>query len=161
MSPPDADELFVHSLFAQTVALGYSSSCGLFTQSEWEGFEYALDLYLYLYYGNGPGSPTAHVLGSGFITSRIAQFATNVQFQRAFFFPSLFYLYKDRLVFSYFLIPALSYPAHQNPSLRAAPQLRIILNGSPVSFYGVHGCPEIRPMGCSPSRRLSRHSKRC
>jgi hypothetical protein len=31
----------------QTVALGYSRFCNLFTQGEWEGFNYAIDLEFY------------------------------------------------------------------------------------------------------------------
>jgi Histidine phosphatase superfamily (branch 2) len=55
----------------QTVSLGYSSFCSLFTQSEWEGFEYALDLYFY--YDSGPGAPTARALGAGYITELLAR----------------------------------------------------------------------------------------
>jgi hypothetical protein len=31
----------------QVVALGYSDFCSLFTREEWEGFEYALDLWFW------------------------------------------------------------------------------------------------------------------
>lgn len=31
----------------QTVALGYSKFCELFTEEEWEGFEYAMDLWFW------------------------------------------------------------------------------------------------------------------
>ena len=86
MLPPDADELVIHSLFAQRVALGYSSFCGKASSTPSISTSTT---------ATGPGFPIARALGSGFITSRIAPFATNVQFQRAFFFPSLFHLYKD------------------------------------------------------------------
>ena len=39
--------LFTPKVELQTVALGYSAFCGLFTEEEWEGFEYALDLYFW------------------------------------------------------------------------------------------------------------------
>lgn len=31
----------------QTVALGYSKFCELFTEEEWDGFDYSLDLYFW------------------------------------------------------------------------------------------------------------------
>ena len=86
MLPPDADEVVIHSLFAQRVALGYSSFCGKASSTPSISTSTT---------ATGPGFPITRALGFGFITSRIAPFATNVQFQRAFFFPSLFHLYKD------------------------------------------------------------------
>ena len=67
LSLSDADEPFIHWLFAQTVALGYSCFCSLFTQSEWEGLEHALDTYFYYVYG--PSARTAHALGPGMSSS--------------------------------------------------------------------------------------------
>jgi len=204
----DYEDVYVMQMLCayETVAIGYSAFCNLFTQSEWEGFEYSLDLYFY--YGHGPGAPTARALGSGyviellarlthtpikehrtstnatlddnpttfpldqnfyvdathevvvvnvlttlnltalwdggkltayemnkdrkFITSRIAPFATNLQFQ------------------------LLSCPAHENPSLRAAQQLRILLNDAPVSFAGVRGCPEDTAEGMCPVKTFAK-----
>ena len=44
----------------------------------------------------------------------------------------------------------LSCPAHENPSVRTATQIRIILNDAPVSFTGVRGCPEDTIDGLCP-----------
>ncbi|KAF5349620.1 hypothetical protein D9756_008974 [Leucocoprinus leucothites] len=55
----------------ETVALGYSKFCELFTEEEWEGFDYALDLFFW--YGNGFGSPVARVLGIGWIQELVAR----------------------------------------------------------------------------------------
>jgi acid phosphatase len=41
----------------QTEIAGSSPFCDIFTQSEWEEFEYAMDLQYY--YGSGPGNPLA------------------------------------------------------------------------------------------------------
>ncbi|KZV87033.1 phosphoglycerate mutase-like protein [Exidia glandulosa HHB12029] len=55
----------------ETVALGYSSFCELFTQEEWEGFEYALDLYFW--YDSAFGAPTARVQGIGYVQELVAR----------------------------------------------------------------------------------------
>ncbi|KZO91037.1 phosphoglycerate mutase-like protein [Calocera viscosa TUFC12733] len=55
----------------ETVALGYSAFCGLFTQEEWEGFEYAWDIYFW--YDSGWGSPTARGLGLGYVKELVAR----------------------------------------------------------------------------------------
>ncbi|KAI0686814.1 phosphoglycerate mutase-like protein [Cytidiella melzeri] len=55
----------------ETVALGSSEFCGLFTQQEWEGFEYALDLYFW--YGNGPGNPVTAAQGIGYVQELLAR----------------------------------------------------------------------------------------
>jgi len=39
----------------ETVALGFSAFCDIFTEEEWKGFEYALDLGFW--YSNSFGSP--------------------------------------------------------------------------------------------------------
>ena len=48
----------------QTVALGYSAFCPLFTKKEWIGFQYSFDLSFW--YGSGPGSPVAAAQGAGY-----------------------------------------------------------------------------------------------
>lgn len=55
----------------ETSSLGSSDFCSLFTQSEWEGFEYALDIdYWYDYaYGN----PTGRAQGVGAVQEWIAR----------------------------------------------------------------------------------------
>jgi hypothetical protein len=55
----------------ETVALGYSKFCGLFTREEWEGFDHALDLYFW--YGSGFGSPVARVQGIGYVQELVAR----------------------------------------------------------------------------------------
>ncbi|KAJ4473127.1 phosphoglycerate mutase-like protein [Lentinula aciculospora] len=55
----------------ETVAIGYSKFCELFTQSEWEGFDYSLDLYFW--YNSAFGSPVARVQGAGWIQEFLAR----------------------------------------------------------------------------------------
>ncbi|KAH7929279.1 phosphoglycerate mutase-like protein [Leucogyrophana mollusca] len=55
----------------ETVALGYSKFCELFTQEEWEGFNYALDLVFW--YDSAFGSPVARVQGLGYIQELVAR----------------------------------------------------------------------------------------
>ncbi|KAL4069727.1 histidine phosphatase superfamily [Scleroderma yunnanense] len=53
----------------ETVALGSSQFCELFTAEEWEGYEYANDFW----YSNGPGNPTAAALGLGWVQELVAR----------------------------------------------------------------------------------------
>ncbi|KXN83924.1 3-phytase A [Leucoagaricus sp. SymC.cos] len=86
----------------ETVALGYSEFCGLFTQEEWKGYSYAtcgffllvifLDRFremiaaLQMWYGVGPGSPIGAAMGIGWVQelvsrltkARITEFKTSV-----------------------------------------------------------------------------------
>ncbi|KAI0791592.1 phosphoglycerate mutase-like protein [Irpex lacteus] len=55
----------------ETVAVGYSKFCELFTEEEWEGFDYALDLYFW--YDSAFGSPMARVEGIGYIQELVAR----------------------------------------------------------------------------------------
>ncbi|KAG6856725.1 hypothetical protein H0H87_001325 [Tephrocybe sp. NHM501043] len=55
----------------ETVAIGYSKFCELFTEEEWEGFNYALDLAFW--YGSAFGSPVARVQGYGWIKELVAR----------------------------------------------------------------------------------------
>ncbi|KAG6819805.1 hypothetical protein H0H93_008500 [Arthromyces matolae] len=55
----------------ETVAIGYSKFCELFTEEEWEGFNYALDLSFW--YGSAFGSPVARVQGYGWIKELVAR----------------------------------------------------------------------------------------
>ncbi|KAF8894811.1 histidine phosphatase superfamily [Infundibulicybe gibba] len=55
----------------ETVALGYSKFCELFTAEEWEGFNYALDLIFW--YDSSFGSPVARVQGIGYIQELVAR----------------------------------------------------------------------------------------
>ncbi|KAF8061714.1 histidine phosphatase superfamily [Lyophyllum atratum] len=55
----------------ETVAIGYSKFCELFTEEEWEGFNYALDLSFW--YGSAFGSPMARVQGYGWIKELVAR----------------------------------------------------------------------------------------
>ncbi|KAH7104981.1 phosphoglycerate mutase-like protein [Auriculariales sp. MPI-PUGE-AT-0066] len=55
----------------ETVNLGYSKFCELFTEEEWEGFEYALDLYFW--YDSAYGYPLATPLGVGYVQELVAR----------------------------------------------------------------------------------------
>lgn len=73
-----------HMCAYETIALGYSKFCGLFTQKEWKGYSYANSLQMW--YGAGPGSPVAAALGIGWVQelvsrltkTRITEFKTSV-----------------------------------------------------------------------------------
>lgn len=56
----------------ETVALGYSSFCSLFTQADFLNYEYYYDLSFY--YNNGPGSPVSAAQGKGFLDEWLARF---------------------------------------------------------------------------------------
>ncbi|CCM02907.1 uncharacterized protein FIBRA_05021 [Fibroporia radiculosa] len=55
----------------ETVAIGYSKFCELFTEEEWEGFDYAMDIYFW--YDSAFGSPLAKVLGIGYVQELVAR----------------------------------------------------------------------------------------
>ncbi|KAF9239899.1 phosphoglycerate mutase-like protein [Melanogaster broomeanus] len=55
----------------ETVALGYSKFCELFTENEWEGFNYALDITFW--YDSAFGSPVARVQGVGYLQELISR----------------------------------------------------------------------------------------
>jgi hypothetical protein len=58
-------------LTIQTVALGYSSFCNLFTKKEWKGFQYRWDLFWW-YYGSY-GSSTAKAQGIGYVQELLSR----------------------------------------------------------------------------------------
>ncbi|KAG1908216.1 histidine phosphatase superfamily [Suillus fuscotomentosus] len=53
----------------ETVALGHSKFCGLFTEKEWEGYEYYVDFW----YSSGPGNPTAAAQGLGYVQELVSR----------------------------------------------------------------------------------------
>ncbi|KAI5121930.1 hypothetical protein M0805_000259 [Coniferiporia weirii] len=55
----------------ETVALGTSAFCDLFTQEEWEGFEYSFDLDFW--YNDGPGNPTSASQGIGYVQELVSR----------------------------------------------------------------------------------------
>ncbi|KAJ7130984.1 phosphoglycerate mutase-like protein [Mycena filopes] len=55
----------------ETVALGYSKFCELFTEDEWDGFDYSLDLFFW--YNSGPGYALARTLGIGYVQELVAR----------------------------------------------------------------------------------------
>ncbi|EPQ60549.1 phosphoglycerate mutase-like protein [Gloeophyllum trabeum ATCC 11539] len=55
----------------ETVALGFSDFCSVFTQEEWEGFNYANDLSFW--YSTGPGNPTSAAIGLGWVGEMMAR----------------------------------------------------------------------------------------
>lgn len=56
----------------ETVALGYSVFCNLFSQEDYLNLEYYYDLSFY--YENGPGSPVAAAQGKGYLQEFVARF---------------------------------------------------------------------------------------
>ncbi len=75
----------------QTVSLGFSEFCGVFTEDEWKGFEYFIgtanlndqnicctEFYLALsdlsfWYGNGPGNPASSAQGIGYVQELVSR----------------------------------------------------------------------------------------
>jgi hypothetical protein len=55
----------------ETVALGFSHFCGLFTWDEWEGYEYALDIAFSA--GTAFGSPVGRAIGVGYVEEVLAR----------------------------------------------------------------------------------------
>ncbi|EGN96120.1 hypothetical protein SERLA73DRAFT_170536 [Serpula lacrymans var. lacrymans S7.3] len=55
----------------ETVVLGYSKFCELFTEKEWEGFDYAADLKFW--YGVAFGSPVAKAQGVGYVQELVSR----------------------------------------------------------------------------------------
>ncbi|KAH9847412.1 phosphoglycerate mutase-like protein [Lenzites betulinus] len=55
----------------ETVALGYSAFCDIFTEEEWRGYEYVWDLQFW--YDSGFGSPTGAAQGIGYVQELIAR----------------------------------------------------------------------------------------
>ncbi|KAI0719060.1 phosphoglycerate mutase-like protein [Cerioporus squamosus] len=55
----------------ETVAIGYSKFCELFTEEEWKGFNYAMDLYFW--YGSAFGAPLGRVQGIGYVQELVAR----------------------------------------------------------------------------------------
>ena len=55
----------------ETVALGYSSFCDLFTVEEWKAFQYRFDIMWW--YGSGFGSPVARASGIGYVQELVSR----------------------------------------------------------------------------------------
>lgn len=55
----------------EEVALGYSAFCDVFTEEEWKGFEYALDLGFW--YSNSFGSPVSAAMGIGWVSELVSR----------------------------------------------------------------------------------------
>lgn len=56
----------------ETVALGYSAFCDLFSEQDFLNYEYYYDLSFY--YNNGPGSPVSAAQGKGYLQEFVARF---------------------------------------------------------------------------------------
>ncbi|KAI1141639.1 phosphoglycerate mutase-like protein [Hypoxylon sp. FL0543] len=56
----------------ETIALGYSAFCGLFSQEDFLNYEYFYDISFY--YNNGPGSPVSAAQGKGYLQEFVARF---------------------------------------------------------------------------------------
>ena len=71
--PWEAEDVYnAQSLCAyETVGLGYSAFCGLFTYEEWEGYEYSVDIN---FAGNNMfQSPTGRAVGAGYVAEIAAR----------------------------------------------------------------------------------------
>ena len=55
----------------ETVAFGFSPFCGLFTYTEWQSYEYSIDLQFSG--GNGFESPTGRAIGIGYVQEILAR----------------------------------------------------------------------------------------
>jgi hypothetical protein len=60
----------------ETVGLGFSHFCSLFTHSEWEGYEYALDIAFSA--GTGFASPVGRAIGVGYVEEVLARMQHHV-----------------------------------------------------------------------------------
>ncbi|KAJ4292699.1 hypothetical protein N0V90_009362 [Kalmusia sp. IMI 367209] len=60
----------------ETVAVGFSHWCGLFTHEEWEGFEYSLDIAFAA--GTGFLSPVGRAIGIGYVQEVLARMQHHV-----------------------------------------------------------------------------------
>ncbi|KAI1437858.1 phosphoglycerate mutase-like protein [Xylaria sp. CBS 124048] len=56
----------------ETVALGYSAFCPLFTDEDFKNYEYYFDLSFY--YNSGPGSPVSAAQGKGYLQEFVGRF---------------------------------------------------------------------------------------
>jgi hypothetical protein len=56
----------------ETDALGYSAFCKIFTEEDFENYEYYYDLSFY--YNNGYGSPVAAAQGKGYLEEWVSRF---------------------------------------------------------------------------------------
>lgn len=56
----------------ETISLGYSAFCNLFTQEDYLNFEYYYDLMFY--YSNGVGSPVSAAQGKGYLQEFVSRF---------------------------------------------------------------------------------------
>jgi len=55
----------------ETVAFGFSPFCALFTYTEWQGYEYSIDIQFAG--GNGFSSPTGRAIGIGYVQEILAR----------------------------------------------------------------------------------------
>ncbi|WVQ78975.1 hypothetical protein IAT38_001067 [Cryptococcus sp. DSM 104549] len=68
--PTDIDAMLQLCVY-ETVSLGYSSFCKLFTEEDFKNFDYSWDLMFY--YNFGAGSPISAALGKGYLAEYIAR----------------------------------------------------------------------------------------
>ncbi|GHJ87932.1 hypothetical protein NliqN6_4334 [Naganishia liquefaciens] len=130
----------------ETVALGYSSFCDLFTVEEWKAFQYRFDIMWW--YGSGFGSPVARASGIGYVQELVSRLThtritehnstTNSSFHNDLQFPLNDALYVDFTHDTTFaqLLPALnltSFAASGSPPLDHIPKHR--------SFISSKFCP--------------------
>ncbi|KAI5451363.1 hypothetical protein NCC49_001672 [Naganishia albida] len=130
----------------ETVALGYSAFCDLFTVEEWKAFEYRYDIMWW--YGSSFGSPVARASGIGYVQELVSRLThtrieehnstTNSSFHNDLQFPLNDALYVDFTHDTTFaeLLPTLnltSFAASGTPPLDHIPKHR--------SFISSKFCP--------------------
>ncbi|KAG1893282.1 histidine phosphatase superfamily [Suillus fuscotomentosus] len=148
----------------ETVALGYSKFCDLFTEEEWEGFEY----YNEFWYSCGPGNPTSAAQGLGYVQELVSRLthtpinvwnsSTNSTLDSSnITFPLNQPIYVDAThdvvisnishqsyissqiapFASQLVAQVISCPASEEPT-----HIRFLLNDGVVPLTGIHGCME-------------------
>ncbi|KAG2001830.1 hypothetical protein CC2G_004959 [Coprinopsis cinerea AmutBmut pab1-1] len=162
----------------ETVALGYSKFCELFTEEEWEGFDYGLDLLFW--YGSAFGSPVARVQSIGWIQELVARLTktpitehnscTNSTLHNDITFPSdtrfitglnlttfaedgplpYTHIPKNRKFRVAELAPFATNVQFQLLSCTSTPgeQIRVIINDGVAPLHGIRGCPEQKDGMC-------------
>ncbi|KAF7968230.1 hypothetical protein HWV62_31613 [Athelia sp. TMB] len=126
----------------ETVALGYSEFCGLFTEEEWKGFEYSIDLEFW--YSDGPGQPTAAAQGIGYVqelVSRLTRTPITVADST-----TNGTLDQNNITFP------LDQPIHGSDE---ATHIRWILNDAVLPLTGMKGCKEDKDGLCELSTFIS------
>ncbi|QRV84599.1 histidine phosphatase family containing protein [Ceratobasidium sp. AG-Ba] len=160
----------------ETVALGYSKFCELFTKDEWDGFDYALDIGFW--YNDAYGSPLGQALGLGWLSELVARLihtpiavhntSTNATMHDETVFLNILVamnltqfskdgqLPTDHIPLNRKFKSSKIAPFGTNMQVQllsctshTAPQIRIIVNDGVVPLASVKGCPQDKDGMCS------------